>query len=304
VSCLASQISDLGLIWRETSNSDVGIDGQIEFVDSADNATGMIVAVQIKSGSSYLRGNDDIITYYPSAKHANYWREFPVPVLLMIHDPTTRSIYWTDARLQLRSSLGSVNAIQVPRANVVAESRPEDFFATLRPIEQPRSEQDVVRALIEHSNLSPGFRMSFFELFGFGITDIGRKLFFSTALCMEIAEYRAGLAGIGWSVGSEEHNFIDRYISFLVAQGLIYYDYSDYLLDRDVRALVPTFLVPLTERGRITLKIMQSVSGSLFNETLLAIDDESARSILRRLSKAEQIQQKVSAPGFDFLRDA
>jgi hypothetical protein len=49
---------------------------------------------------------------------------------------------------------------------------------------------------------------------------------------------------------------------------------------------------------------MQSVSGSLFNETLLAIDDESARSILRRLSKAEQIQQKVSAPGFDFLRDA
>jgi hypothetical protein len=147
--------------------------------------------VQIKSGSSYLRGYDDAIAYYPSAKHANYWREFPVPVLLMIHDPTTKSIFWTDARQQLRSSLGSDSPIQVPRSGVVATSRPEDFFTTLRPIEQPKSEQEVVRALVENSHSNPGFRMSFFELFGFGITDIGQKLFFSTALCMEIAEYRA-----------------------------------------------------------------------------------------------------------------
>ena len=90
VNHLASAISDLGLIWRETPSSDVGIDGQIEFVDADGLATGLIVAVQVKSGSSYLRGDEHSILYRPSGKHANYWREFPVPVLLAI-ESTARS---------------------------------------------------------------------------------------------------------------------------------------------------------------------------------------------------------------------
>jgi len=82
VNRFASEISDLGLIWRETSNSDVGIDGQVEFVDSSGVATGLVVAVQVKSGGSYLGGDEHSIFFYPSPKHSNYWREFPVPVLL------------------------------------------------------------------------------------------------------------------------------------------------------------------------------------------------------------------------------
>ena len=48
------KITELGLIFRETPNSDVGIDGQIEYVNSRGEATGKIIAVQIKSGDSYL----------------------------------------------------------------------------------------------------------------------------------------------------------------------------------------------------------------------------------------------------------
>jgi hypothetical protein len=44
----------MGLIFRETSNSDTGVDGQLEEVDEQCHATGRIMAVQIKSGSSYL----------------------------------------------------------------------------------------------------------------------------------------------------------------------------------------------------------------------------------------------------------
>jgi hypothetical protein len=41
--------------------------------------------------------------YRPSAKHANYWREFPIPLLLAIHDPQSQKIFWADARQQLRT---------------------------------------------------------------------------------------------------------------------------------------------------------------------------------------------------------
>ncbi|WP_221928138.1 DUF4365 domain-containing protein [Pseudomonas syringae] len=42
-------------IWRETGTGDVGIDGNIEFVNAEGFATGRIVAVQVKSGPSYSK---------------------------------------------------------------------------------------------------------------------------------------------------------------------------------------------------------------------------------------------------------
>jgi hypothetical protein len=294
VSRFASAIADLGLIWRETSNSDVGIDGQVEFVDTDGRATGIIVAVQIKSGESFIKGTDEAIVYYPSSKHANYWREFPVPVLLVIHDPATRTICWTDARQQLRSAPTGDVPIRVPRSQTIDKARPEEFFATVKPIEKPLSVPEIVRAMIANAHPAAGFRMSFFELFGFGITDIGRKLFFGMTLCMEIAEFRAYEADVGWGVGGAEHEFVDRYISFLVAQGLIYYDYSDYLLDRDERELAPTFLVPLTLRGRQTLEAIHTLTGGLFFETLLAVAPNSASSICQRLARSDAIQKQLA----------
>jgi hypothetical protein len=179
----------------------------------------------------------------------------------------------------------------------VTNGDPAAFFATIRPIEQPMTEADVVRALVQNVHLNPSFRMSFFELFGFGITDMGRKLFFSMSLCMELAEFRAHQSGIAWSVRSDEHRFIERYISFLVGQGLVYYDYSDYLIDRDKLRLEPTFLVPLTKRGQVVLGIMQELTHDLFHETLLALEVSSVRSILARLPAVQRVQQEIGASG-------
>ncbi len=54
VNQVALTVSELGQIWRETPMADVGIDGQIEYVDGQGNATGCLVAAQVKSGPSYL----------------------------------------------------------------------------------------------------------------------------------------------------------------------------------------------------------------------------------------------------------
>jgi hypothetical protein len=293
VSRMASEVADLGLIWRETPNSDVGIDGQIEFVDADGFATGLVIAVQVKSGSSYLNIKDGRIVYRPLAKHANYWREFPIPVPLAIHDPKSQKIFWADARQQLRA--GQDDNILIPLSQTVFDADAAAFFATLRPIEKQLSESQVITALAANVHNDAGFQLSFLDLFGFGITDIGRKLFFSMSLCMEIVEPRAAQHDVGVGVGHAEHRFIEAYVTFLVSQALVYYDYSDYLIDRDERQMSPTFLVPLTRKGQKVLEGLQRISGDLFHEALLRLDLRSVASILQRLSAVEALGQKLRA---------
>jgi hypothetical protein len=155
------------------------------------------------------------------------------------------------------------------------------------------SESEVINVLAANVHNDAGFHLSFLELFGFGITDIGRKLFFSMHLCMEIAEHRAAQHEVGIGVGYSEHQFIEGYVTFLVSQGLVYYDYSDYLIDRDERQMSPTFLVPLTRRGQNVLEGLQTVSGNLFHEALLRLDTASVFSIVQRLPAVEALQQKL-----------
>lgn len=50
----AYKISEFGLIFRETTNNDVGLDGTVEYVDENGKVTGEMIVVQIKSGECYF----------------------------------------------------------------------------------------------------------------------------------------------------------------------------------------------------------------------------------------------------------
>lgn len=289
VYAFASAVTKKGLIWRETPNSDVGIDGQIEYRNEQGQASGSLVAVQIKSGISYIGKSHSRIRFRPSPKHAHYWREFPVPVLLVIHDPANDELYWVDARQQLRAD-SNREVIDLPIDQTISKVDAKEFFRTVLPISSLLDIPAVVKTMASERHQNPGFRMSFFELFGFGLADIGRKLFFSMSLCMEIAEIRADEFGVG--VGSDEHDFLERYINFLIGQGLVYYDYSDYLIDRD-RQVAPIFLAPLTRRGKESLQVMQELTQSAFRECLLRIDDASLFSFPERLEHVEQCEREL-----------
>ena len=70
VNAVASFATSHGMIWRENIVKDVGIDGQIEYVTPEGKATGRLVAVQAKSGSSYFKhDHGDCWTFYPDQKH-------------------------------------------------------------------------------------------------------------------------------------------------------------------------------------------------------------------------------------------
>lgn len=60
VNAVAEAIAKIGQIWRETPMADVGVDGQIEYVNPEGFATGRMIAVQIKSGPSFLRKATEI----------------------------------------------------------------------------------------------------------------------------------------------------------------------------------------------------------------------------------------------------
>ena len=90
-------------IWRATGASDLGIDGQIEFLEPGSVvSTGHIVAVQVKSGPSYfttLRGNS--VEFQPKEKHRQYWSRLTLPVVLVLHNPENNVTIYARVKPQL-----------------------------------------------------------------------------------------------------------------------------------------------------------------------------------------------------------
>jgi hypothetical protein len=294
-------VNEIRCIWRETPNADVGIDGQVEFVNAEGMSTGQIVAVQVKSGPSYLKnGENDVIVYYPSERHATYWRDFPIPVILVIYDPANKMAHWVDARHQLRAYAGGGAGIQVPRSSVITPANRAEIFQTSGPVGgRTLLPDEVIVSLAQNRSEAKGFQVSFFQLFGLGIVDIGRKLFFSMGFCTDVVSAHSSHDGLG--IGAPEFAFIDRYIHFLVAQNLIYYDFSDYLIDRDVRQVVPLFICPLTERGQKVLAIMTQLANGQgtnpFYEASVEFDERFRFSLPERLSQILAVEDEVRKAG-------
>jgi hypothetical protein len=88
ITYLQNEVNKHGSIFRLVhGENDIGIDGFIEFVEK-EKVTGQLVAVQIKSGDSYLNRKKDKFVLRVNKKHLTYWNEFIVPVILIFYSPT------------------------------------------------------------------------------------------------------------------------------------------------------------------------------------------------------------------------
>ena len=83
-----------GMIFRETSSSDVGIDGQIELVNVDGSATGMLIAVQIKSGESFINHKQKEFTFTSSREHYKYWSNLIIPTIGIVFSPKLETASW------------------------------------------------------------------------------------------------------------------------------------------------------------------------------------------------------------------
>ncbi len=103
---VANVIFESGSIFREISeDTDVGIDGYIEFVEN-EVATGILVAVQIKAGSSYLVQYSDAkyFTVMASKRDMIYWNSQPIPIAIIAYDPNSGLSGWIDITGYIRQN--------------------------------------------------------------------------------------------------------------------------------------------------------------------------------------------------------
>lgn len=149
VNAVAELLVKLGQIWRETPMADVGIDGQIEYVNPEGYATGRMIALQIKSGPSFFKEKDDNWVFYPEEKHRFYWEHFPIPVFIVIHNPETNISYWQNIRYALKTSTtDDSKGILIPKSNILQEINPtvlfEEFAVSDRPYMTPTEIFDIM----------------------------------------------------------------------------------------------------------------------------------------------------------------
>jgi HEAT repeat protein len=97
-------VAEAGHIFRPTSNSDWGIDGEIEFKDEKGHASGKRVYLQLKSGDSHRhkrKSDSKEIFTIKNPRHVEYWQSHAYPVFLVIRDSAGR-IRWMNITDYLR----------------------------------------------------------------------------------------------------------------------------------------------------------------------------------------------------------
>ena len=84
-------------VFRSQTTRDLGIDAHIEIITGKSEATGKIIAVQIKCGESFFsESNEDGYVFRPRNKHIRYWLDHSLPVIVVICHPDTRECWWVE----------------------------------------------------------------------------------------------------------------------------------------------------------------------------------------------------------------
>ncbi|MBD8515767.1 DUF4365 domain-containing protein [Plantibacter sp. CFBP 8804] len=292
---VAKEVNSARCIWRETVSMDVGIDGQMEHVNEGGQATGRMVFVQVKSGSSYFRGaSADKVPYYPAAKHKGYWERSPLPVILVLHNDATDETYWVDARDSLRRG---ESVISVPKANQFNANCVRIILGLVGPLPAtPMTMASLAAEAIARKSPSSGMPIDFLDLFLHGLMNLGNSVYFGVDLVMELAGAKLAheQSEFGLGLGGIEYDFLRDYVIFLTAQDLVRVDFDEFNRDWD-RGLVGQFMAPLTLRGREFCRFLSEIDRSV---GIRAVQDKSFRGIeafeiIRRVPVIEQLKTKL-----------
>lgn len=297
---VALMLTELGFIFRQTSNTDVGIDGQIEYVNKAGEATGKIAAVQIKSGDSYLKENKadkNNWIFYPAEKHKAYWEMFPIPVILLVYSPSRDKIYFIDVRYFLK--INGLGNIRIPKDNTLNEITKNKLFNTVGDFNEPFLEiKDVFNTMVRKQCKSASFNLSYLDLYLQGLTNICQQTYFDISIAMDIAECRSP-----YVVGGEQvYTFLFEYIEFIVSQNLAEVDFGNCLIEWNVRKLVPRFLATLTHRGKALIAFINDIEANystimpennLVQERLMQLSFDNHSYL--RIEKAQKLQDLIRA---------
>ena len=114
---------EMGWIFRQQPISDRGIDGEIEIQTPDRDATGLLIALQIKTGSSYLSEKTDSgFVFRGKNRHLSYWRRHSLPVVVVLHDPDANISYWQSVEDEHIEKTPKGWKLEVPFSQVLNKS--------------------------------------------------------------------------------------------------------------------------------------------------------------------------------------
>jgi hypothetical protein len=114
--------------FREQAVSDVGIDAQVEVAEHG-QATGKLIALQIKSGPSHFRKQGSDYVYHGTQRHLDYWLGHSLPVYLILHDPDRKLTLWQKVERHLARVTDSGWSIIIPAGNILSAAFKESIVA-------------------------------------------------------------------------------------------------------------------------------------------------------------------------------
>jgi hypothetical protein len=112
--------------FRKRCEPDIGVDAQAEFLDDG-RPTGRCIALQIRSGSDWLKTSDGGYIYHGENQHRDYWTKHSLPVCVVTVNPETDLMLWQRVEERLCQETEAGWSIVVPATNVLDASAKLSF---------------------------------------------------------------------------------------------------------------------------------------------------------------------------------
>lgn len=238
--------TELGFIFRETSNTDTGIDGFIEEVNEKKEATGRILALQIKSGESYFHDHGDHFVFYTDESHIKYWKLYPLPVMLCIHNPKTQETFFKHIKSH---SQNLSNKIIIPKNQILSKDNKECILEILGGYSSQYHSIPELYELMKNNKISVGKSyVSFMDLFIGGLTNLCYDLYCDTSVLSNLLDIRGKQKWI--HIGQKEHEFFWHFLKFITIENLVRINFDACLFNWVENSMDPQILASLTFRGR------------------------------------------------------
>jgi hypothetical protein len=155
-----------GCVFQEVDQgNDYGKDAYVDLVEGKE-VTGFCIALQIKGGVSYRRPFGYAI---PVDGHRGVWKQSPLPVAGIVHDPENNALYWCDISSAVAQD-GDATEILVRRDNLLSTATLEsDFKPHFRRLAKERG---VGQAILHLASEASEQRISaILDCFGSGRSD-------------------------------------------------------------------------------------------------------------------------------------
>jgi hypothetical protein len=138
--------SRLGWFPRETERPDYGVDLFVETATDDGRPTGRHLAVQVKSGTSYIGASGDGVVR-PDQAHIEYWQGYSMPIIVAVYDPGTEAVYWQVVSDETIESTGQGWKVTVPSGQTLDEGALAELAALAADEPQPDKAESALSRL-------------------------------------------------------------------------------------------------------------------------------------------------------------